>query len=171
MVKQFALPATILRPTYFMQNDHIQKDALLNYGVYAMPIGGVRVSMVDIRDLAEVAALELIQRETSARPLPASTIEIVGPEIFTGESGAALWSEVLGHSIRYGGDDLDPLERRIASWNESWLAYDQVRMFRSFHRDGMIPAKGSVDSLAERLGHPLRTYRSFVEEMAKQWRG
>jgi len=38
MIEQFDLPATILRPAYFMQNDASLKDTILGIGVYPMPI-------------------------------------------------------------------------------------------------------------------------------------
>ena len=46
-----AIPATVLRPAYFMQNDLMFRDAL-KAGIYPQPIGGVGVTMVDIRDIA-----------------------------------------------------------------------------------------------------------------------
>jgi uncharacterized protein YbjT (DUF2867 family) len=168
MIEKYNVPATILRPTYFMQNDFMQKDALQS-GFYAMPIGRQGVSIVDIRDIAEIAALELIRRESAPDKLPFSTIEIVGPEVFTGESGAAVWTGVLGKRIAYSGDDLAGLEERISSRNERWLAYDQVLMFRGFHRDGMHPASRSIETLEAMLGRPLRTYQSFAEEFARAW--
>jgi len=169
MIERFGLSATILRPTYFMQNDLLQMESIFLRGVYAMPIGSVGVSMVDLRDVAEVAAVELLKRQNSPERLPTTIVEVVGPNVFTGEGGAALWSEVLGRKISYGGDDLDALEQQIARRTESWLGYDQSLMFRGFHREGMIPKRESVDILQAKLGKPLRTYRAFAEEMAIQW--
>ena len=76
MIEALDLPATILRPAYFIQNDLRQKDPLLKFGVYGMPIGAKGVSMVDIRDIGEAAAIELVRREqradaaSPARPTP-----------------------------------------------------------------------------------------------------
>jgi len=90
------LSATILRPNALFQNDIIQKDALTSRQTYATPVGKVGLTMIDCRDVAEVAALELLRRERSGDPLPTETIELVGPEAFTGESIVRLWSDVLG---------------------------------------------------------------------------
>src|ERR1700677_1415521 len=46
MIDDLNLPATVLRPAYFIQNDLRQKAPLLNLGLYAMPIGSKGVSMV-----------------------------------------------------------------------------------------------------------------------------
>ena len=96
MIEDFDLPVTILRPSYFIQNDTSLKDVLLGQGIYPQPIGSKGVSMVDARDVGEAAALFLLKRENAAEPLPRETIELVGPDALTGEAIAGIWSEVLG---------------------------------------------------------------------------
>ena len=44
--------------------------------------------MVDVRDIAEVAASCLIKRENAATPLPRETKELVGPDALTGDAAA-----------------------------------------------------------------------------------
>lgn len=56
-------PATILLPAYFMQNDFAQKEPLLGAGIFGMPLGHADVAMVDIRVIAEAAAVALPHRE------------------------------------------------------------------------------------------------------------
>ena len=58
-IKASGIPFTILRPNNFYQNDTWYKDAMLSYGVYPQPFGDVGLSRVDVRDIAEVAALAL----------------------------------------------------------------------------------------------------------------
>ncbi|MGH6989819.1 MAG: NmrA family NAD(P)-binding protein, partial [Stellaceae bacterium] len=79
MIEALDLPATVLRPAYFIQNDLRQKDPLLNFGAYGAPIGSKGVSMVDIRDIGEAAAIELVRREQAAAPLSRATYALVGP--------------------------------------------------------------------------------------------
>ena len=57
-----AVPATVLRPAVFMQNDLILRDAL-KVGIYLWPIGSAGVAMVDVRDIADAVAAELLRRE------------------------------------------------------------------------------------------------------------
>lgn len=109
-IGKLKMPASILRPNYFFQNDVNQETPLKRKGIYAMPIDGIGVTMVDTLDIAATAALELIRREQSSRPLPTEVIEIVGPDLLTGDSIAGLWSDVLDMSISYAGDDLRPFE-------------------------------------------------------------
>jgi uncharacterized protein YbjT (DUF2867 family) len=90
MIEDSDLPATILRPNYFMQNDTSMKNALLGQDIYPQPIGSKGVSMVDTRDIAEAAALSLLKRENAAEPLPRETIELVGPDALGGEAISAM---------------------------------------------------------------------------------
>ncbi len=79
MIEAMGFQATILRPAYFMQNDLTVRDAITTYGVYPMPVGDKGLAMIDTRDIAEVAALELIRRERSEGSLPSERINLVGP--------------------------------------------------------------------------------------------
>lgn len=52
------------------------------------------------------------------------TYDLVGPDVVTGPSTAATWSEVLGREVRYGGDDLDAWEEQNLRYPPPALAYD-----------------------------------------------
>lgn len=111
VIEQRKLPATILRPNALFQNDLLLKDAIASGQVYATPLGGIGVTMVDLGDLAEVAALKLLRRERSADALPAETVEVVGPDLLTGEAMATLWSDVLGRPVAYAATTSTPSSR------------------------------------------------------------
>jgi uncharacterized protein YbjT (DUF2867 family) len=169
MIEQFDLHATVLRPCYFMQNDVTFKDALLDHGVYPMPVGDIGVSMVDIRDIADVAVSSLLQRENSSVPLPRETIELVGPEVLTGSRLAEIWSELLNKPVNYGGNDLEAFESQMRTFSPSWLAREIRLMLARFQRDGMAASQLSVEKMSSLLGRPPRSYRDFVIETAKSW--
>ncbi len=163
-----SIPATVLRPTYFMQNDLIFADAL-KAGTYPQPVGGIGLAMVDARDIADAAVAELLRRERAPHPLPRSTIEVVGPDTLTGADIAAIWSKALGRDVGYGGDDLDAFEAQAAGMMPGWQAHDLRVMLRAFHRHGMIPGADARAVLEGVIGHPLRSYRAFAEEAAAGW--
>jgi uncharacterized protein YbjT (DUF2867 family) len=170
MIKDCDVPATILRPAYFIQNDVMQKDALLTHGVYGMPIGNKGVSMVDVRDIAEAAAKELLHRENAPKPLPVETYELVGPDALTGASVAKLWGEILGKQVGYAGDDLSSFEDRIKSFAPSSVAYDLVVMMRRYQTDGAVATATDLRRLTALLGHPPRSYRDFAAGAAESWK-
>jgi uncharacterized protein YbjT (DUF2867 family) len=169
MIEACDLPVTILRPAYFMQNDLRQKDALLKGGVYGMPVGAEGISMVDIRDIGEAAAKELLRREEAPAPQPRAVYELVGPDALTGETLAALWNEVLGRAVQYAGDDLEGLEQRLKAFGPAWLAYDMKLMMRRYQEDGAVATAEDVSRLAGLLGNPPRSYRDFATSAAAEW--
>jgi uncharacterized protein YbjT (DUF2867 family) len=169
MIEQFDIPATILRPAYFMDNDLQQKAPLLEHGIYAMPVGSVGLSMADTRDIADVAVLELLRRDVAPAALPRQVINVVGPDSLTGETIAAIWSEALGRNIAYAGDDTQAFEQAMKAYAPAWMAYDMRLMTERFQRDGMIPEAGDVGRLERLLGRPLRSYKAFATETAKAW--
>lgn len=170
MIEAYDLPVTVLRPAYFMQNDVRLREALLTYGVYGMPIGGKGLSMIDIRDIGEAAASELMRREVADRPLPREAYDLVGPDALTGDDLAALWGEVLGRPIAYGGNDLEAWERNVKAVAPAWYVYDLKLMMRRYQQQGALASAAQVGRMEALLGHPARTYRGFAEEAAASWK-
>ncbi|NKK61779.1 SDR family oxidoreductase [Rhizobium ruizarguesonis] len=164
MIEQMGFKATILRPAYFIQNDLTVKDVITGYGAYPMPIGPKGLAMIDVRDIAEIAALELLRREQAAEPLPLDRINLVGPQTLTGTDIAAIWSDVLARPIHYGGDNTEGFEQNLKQFIPGWMAYDMRLMGERFLTDGMLPEAGDVERLTALLGRPLRSYRAFAAE-------
>jgi len=161
MLEAMGFSATILRPAYFIDNELMIKDVILNHGVYPMPIGSKGVAMIDARDIAEVAAIELIRRD-QAEKLPIETINLVGPDTLTGKAVAQIWSEVLGRPVIYGGDDPTGFEQTVGQFMPRWMAYEMRLMAERYVSDGMIPEVGDAERLTVILGRPLRSYRDFA---------
>lgn len=171
MIGQLGMHATILRPAYFMQNDDalIQSD-VLERGVYPMPIGSVGISMVDARDVAEVAARHLLRRDAASEPLLTEVLDVVGPIALSGQTAAAVWSDVLGKTVRYAGDDIGPFEARFRSFAPAWMAYDMRLMMARMQMDGEVGSAGAVERMQQELGTSLRSYRDYALETAERWR-
>jgi uncharacterized protein YbjT (DUF2867 family) len=165
MIEQMGLNATILRPAYFISNDLAIKDVVTGHGVYPTPIGTKGLAMVDVYDIGEIAAIELIRREQATGPLPLDRINLVGPNTLTGSDVAAIWSEVLGRPVAYGGDP-SAFEQNLRNFLPNWMAFDMRLMSERFLSDGMIPEVGDVERLTALLGRPLRSYREFATEIA-----
>lgn len=165
MLEQMGIGATILRPSYFIDNELMIKDVVLQHGVYPMPIGNKGVAMVDARDIAEVAALELIRRHEAPTALPLEVIDVVGPDTLTGEGIAAIWSDALGRPVAYGGDDPSGFEQNLGTFMPAWMAYEMRLMAERYVSDGMIPEQGDVERLTAMLDRPLHSYRGFVSEI------
>ncbi|CAJ0740397.1 hypothetical protein R16034_02113 [Ralstonia edaphis] len=166
MIEQMRFSATILRPAYFMDNEHMVKDVIVNHGVYPMPIGSKGVAMVDTRDIAEVAAIELIRRDAAPGKLPIEILNLVGPDTLTGPELASIWSETLRRPVAYGGDDPTGFESNLTSFLPKWMAYEMRLMAERYVSDGMVPQAGDVERLTTLLGRPLGSYRDFAAALA-----
>src|ERR1700691_2602034 len=117
-MREFDVPFTIIRPNYFMQNDASLKEPLTKAGIYPMPLGPIGISAVDIRDIAEVAAIAL----TSERHY-GKTYNLNGPEVLSGPKLASIWSGLLGKEVRYIGDDMDAFEEQMRRRAPSWSSF------------------------------------------------
>lgn len=168
MIESLEMPATILRPAYFMQNDLMVQQTIQNYSVYPMPIGSAGVAMIDARDIADVAVAELLRRDKAATALERITLDLVGPQALGGAAVAKIWNAVLGREIAYGGDDVAAFETQLASYGPTWLAYDMRLMMAGIQTFGMQSTEGTVQKLQAIVGHPLRTYENFVREAVAQ---
>jgi uncharacterized protein YbjT (DUF2867 family) len=160
------MPYTILRPAYFAQNELRLKPELTELGVYPIPVGNQGLAVVDIRDLAQAAAISLTEEGHNGK-----TYDLVSSEMLRGPDAAAIWSKLLRKKIAYAGHaDFDGFEARLREkGSPSWLAYDLRTMYQGFVERGFSNTEDQTARFAALLGHQPRTYSSFAEELAKEW--
>jgi len=163
-IREFDVPFTIIRPNYFIQNDATLKDALTKAGVYPMPLGTVGISAVDIRDIAEAAAIALTSEAHFGK-----TYNLNGPERLSGPKIASIWSALLGKEIRYTGHDMDAFEEQMRKTAPSWSAFDIRMMFQGYLERGFAAEPGDVETLTQLLGHAPRRYEDFAKQTAALW--
>lgn len=172
MIAQMGIPATILRPNCFMQNDALFfKDALLGPGLYPFPIGEKGVSMVDVRDIAEIAAAAVLQRAQATQALPSEVINLVGPDALTGSGIAKIWAQLLDKPVTYTGNETAPFEARLAHHAPGWMAMDMRLMLDRFCSDGMKATSADVNKMTKLLGREPRSYADFAAETLAKWQG
>lgn len=113
------VPYTILRPAYFAQNEIRLKPELTGLGVYPIPVGNQGLAVVDIRDVAEAAAISLTEEGHNGK-----TYDLVSSEMLRGPDPAATWSKLLRKEIGYAGHaDFDGFEAKLREkGSPSWLA-------------------------------------------------
>jgi len=163
-IREFDVPFTIIRPNYFFQNDASFKELLTKMSVYPNPLGLVGISAVDIRDIAEAAAISLMSDQHFGK-----TYNVSGPAMLSGPKVASIWSKVLGREIKYAGDDLDSFEEQMRKHAPSWAAFDIRMMFQAYLERGFAAEDGDAAALTTLLGHELRTYEDFAYETMNAW--
>jgi uncharacterized protein YbjT (DUF2867 family) len=164
-LREFGVPYTILRPGYYIQNDGMLKDALNGAGVYPMPIGTAGIAAVDVRDIAEAAAISLTEEGHEGQ-----TYDLVSPNLISGPGNAALWSKLLGKEIKYTGHDFDQWEKRMRANAPAWSAFDLRMMFEGYFDRGFASTENEVAWVTRLLGHAPRSYEDFASDTAALWR-
>jgi uncharacterized protein YbjT (DUF2867 family) len=163
-IREFNVPFTIIRPNYFFQNDASFKDVLTKMSVYPNPLGPVGISAVDIRDIAEAAAISLMSDKHFGK-----TYNVSGPTVLSGPKAASIWSKVLGKEIKYAGDNLDIFEEQMRKHAPSWAAFDIRMMFQGYLERGFVAGDEDAAILTELLGHEPRAYEDFANETMREW--
>jgi len=167
MTTKYDMPVTILRPNAYMQSPGV-KDAL-GHGIFPFPIGKKGVSFTDVRDIAEVAVLEIQRRLAAKEALGPEIYEVVAEDVLTGEAATQLWSEALGRPIKYVGDDIDQWIQSLRAFAPNWMAYDFKYMMKHFQEDGPVSTAAGLERLRQRLGRSPRSYHDYAMESAKLW--
>ncbi len=163
-IRASGIPFTILRPNNFFQNDTWLKDAMLGHDVYPQPFGDVGLSRVDVRDIAEAAAIALTTSSADGE-----TVNLAGPEVLTASATAAKWGGVLGRKIAYGGNDLDAWEKQSLAFLPAFMVFDFRLMYAFFQEKGLKATPADLARLTALLGHPPRRFDAFAAETARAW--
>lgn len=123
-IRKLSLPATILRPVFFMQNWERMRPSILRTGVLAQPLSPTtRHCQIAVDDIGRFAA------HVFAEPSRwiGRSVDLAGDALTMAETVAAM-SRVTGRALRY----------EQMPWNEfeSRLGRESMLMFRFFEERG-----------------------------------
>lgn len=160
------LPSTILQPAPYMQNVLGSWSAITEQGVYAVPYSPqTRLSLVDLDDVAEVAAQALIGSAHIG-----GIYELVGTPPLTQTDVAEILGRQLGRPVLASEISLETW-RRNAELSGSLTNYaieSLVKMFSYYAGCGL---EGNPSVLAFLLGRPPTSLSDFVARVAAQRKG
>ncbi|MFM7785006.1 MAG: SDR family oxidoreductase [Gammaproteobacteria bacterium] len=153
------LRCCLVRPGYFMQNFLMSAASIAAEGAFYLPRCAEPVSLVDVRDAADVTVACLLD------PAQDGCIRTVtGPESLTMDEVATRMSAVLGREIRYVGlPDADFAAGMAAAGAPDWLAGGMIEFFGGARRGTKDHLSTSVQRLLGR--EPIR-FERFVAEHA-----
>jgi uncharacterized protein YbjT (DUF2867 family) len=163
-LREFGVPHTILRPGYYIQNDATLTDALTGPGIYPIPLGTAGIAAVDLRDIAEAAAITLTEDEHDGQ-----TYDLVGPALIDGPGNAEVWGKLLGKEIKYTGHDFDQWEQTMRDKMPAWMAFDLRMMFQGYFDRGFASTETEVARITKLFGRAPRSYEDFAAETTKLW--
>lgn len=157
-------PYTLLRCGFFMQNlSTTHRQDIAEHDDIFVPAGRGKTAFIDVRDIAAVAARVLTEPGHDNRAYP-----LTGSEALDYYQTAAIFTEVLGRSIRYSS----PTPWRFAwrMWRRGHpLSY--VGVVSAIYMTTRFGLAESIDpTAASLLGRPPITMRQFVTDNASAWR-
>jgi NAD(P)H dehydrogenase (quinone) len=141
------LACTILQPASYMQNILGGWKAIVEHGVYTVPYTvEARMSMVDLEDVAQVAAVVLTERGHLG-----ATYELAGPEVLTQTQVAEILSKHLKRPVQAEQITIEAWTRQAqASGMGQYQIETLVKMFQYYDRNGFWGNPHTLTSLLDR---------------------
>lgn len=155
---------TLLRPGFFSQNlGAAYRADIAEEGRLFLPAGRGRVAFVDIRDVAELAAIIFEDAATHSGVAYTCT----GPEAFSLEETARLMTDVIRRPIRYESASIAGYVRHL---HLRGLPLAQIAVQTVLHVGLRYGQSEKIDPTLERLlGRRPRTLATYVRESAELW--
>ena len=153
------IECTVLQPTAYMQNIAGAWRGIIEEGVFRIPYPAeTRLSLVDLDDVADVAALVLTSADHGG-----ATYELVGTAPLSQRDVAAAIGSTLGKDIQIEAETPEAWEgtARAASLGEQARA-ELEAMFRYYADYGLI---GNSNALRWLLGRAPADLTAFIERM------
>jgi uncharacterized protein YbjT (DUF2867 family) len=152
------LPRVLLRPRTYLTNLMAYAGSVAQTGMLFAPAGAARISFVDPRDVAGVAAETLTGAGHEGR-----VYTLTGPEAITFERIAAELGRALGRPIPYVnvGDD-DARQAMVSGGLPPMVADAIVAIFASQRAGSMADTTDTVRALT---GHEPRGIAAFAREV------
>lgn len=158
------LPYVILRPNLFLQN--IPESTIPSIdasGAFYINAGQARISMVDTRDVAAVAAVALTEPGHAG-----ACYEVTGPQALSYADVAAKLTAALGREISYiDAPDNAVHQALLAAGLNEWFAGALVGLYQDYRRSGTDGYAAQVTDIVQRLtGRPPRSLDDLLGEIA-----
>ncbi len=153
------LPSTILQPTAYMQNILAGWQSVVERGVYTVPYPvETRLSLVDLEDVAEAAAIVLTQAGHAG-----ATYELVGTSPMTQVEVTEALSQKLGRPVRAEAQSIEMWEQRArAGGMGDYQVETLIKMFRYYEQHGLV---GNPHVLGWLLGRKPTTLEEWCQRM------
>jgi uncharacterized protein YbjT (DUF2867 family) len=163
-VEASGIAHTFLRPNLFMQSTQgFFAPSIKAQGAFYVPARDAKVSHVDVRDVAAVAARVLTESGHAGK-----AYEITGPEAITYADVAARLGKAIDKKVTYV--DVPPVQFRasmLAAGAPQWMVDTMLDMERHIVEGGCA----EVTDVVERVGRVTPTrFEGFASDFASSFR-
>jgi uncharacterized protein YbjT (DUF2867 family) len=162
-LEESGLPYAIVRPNLFLQN--IPESTIPSIeaaGTFYVDAGEARISMVDTRDVAAVAAVVLTEPgHTGAH------YNVTGPETLSYIDVAAKLTSAMGRQITYADAPDDAVRHALLGAGlDEWFANALVGLYQDYRHSGTDGYAAQVTGTVQQFtGRPARSLDDLLGEI------
>jgi uncharacterized protein YbjT (DUF2867 family) len=158
-ILESGIPYTFLRPNLFMQGLLAFRDSILAEGKFFAAAGDARISAVDVRDIAAVAAAALTEDNHQGR-----SYDITGPEALTHEEMADRLSDTLGRQIVFVDVPPEAMQQALLGAGlPPWQADGLIEDYAHYRRG---EASAVASGVEDATGSKPRSFSDFARDYA-----
>ncbi len=164
-VREQDIPWTLLRPNWFMQNFlTYYHDDIMSRGEIFFPAADSRISFIDVRDIADVAATVLLSNEG----YEAKGLVLTGSEDLNHHEVAEVITHKAGRKVIYRPVSEESYIETLQKlqWSEKSIG-EMVQLFREMRNGQAAHISDDVEKL---LGRRPHTFEQFVHDYASRWK-
>jgi len=165
IIEESGLQFTFLRPNEFMQNFvNFFAPTIKTNSAFYNPAGDAKVSFVDVRDIAAVAAKVLTGHDESKTRDSGKAYNITGPEALSYYQAAEILSNTAGKKINYVNITEADARRGMkdAGMNE-WFINIALELFDNYRKGYGSQVSNAVESIT---GNKPISFAQFAKDYA-----
>jgi len=159
-IRELSLPATFLRPLFFMQNMGLQVAPALETGILRGAVQDAAIAMVDARDIADVAAAVLV----GGSPAEGQAVALTGARALTYQDIADTLSTAFGKPVRFERQSDEEMRTMLSRLGQPEWHIDIVLQYNRAFEQGW--ASQVSDAVEQTLGREPRTLECYFSELA-----
>jgi uncharacterized protein YbjT (DUF2867 family) len=166
-IAESGVPFTLLRPNQYFQNFLSARNVqtIRTGGTVALPLGMSRVSNIDTRDIAEIAARVALAAGAGHH---GKAYVLTGPEASTMDEVAQAIGEALGTPVKYAAVEPEAFRQRLLGAGLPAVIVDAIAGWFAYCRAGR--AERVTPDAGKLLGRKPRTLRQFAQDHVSHWR-
>lgn len=164
LIEASGIAYTLLRPNGFMQNWVNFYGQQLRDGAYAAAHGDAGISVIDVLDIAEVAAVVLSNPAAHA----GQAYTLTGGEALSTAQQVAAIAAARGKPIAYTSLSAEQAEAGLRAWGLPEVMVGYFLSLDHVYRQGW--ASGVSPDVERLTGHAPRRFADFAAEYAATWR-
>jgi len=163
-IEKSGIPFTHLRPHFFMQNMLMFAGSIAGERAFHAPMKEGKISLVDTRDIAAVAAAVLTTPGHEGK-----AYEVTGPEALSFSDLASKIGAATNRNVKYVNVSSDAAREAMRAMGmHQWMADALVSMYVIFAAG---QASGVSEIVPRVTGRPGRTFDEFAKEHAHIFKG